>query len=166
MMLGNPRKTSFPFGAWVNPLGSYNVQAVQVKSPLRCGRCKAYINPYFRFDGTKSSALCNICGINFAVQQATDPANLNTPEIMTEGVMDFIVNDKIYIRKRLDLIKIIIVIEMGHFMSETDAFRTVIQSVKSSLENTTFEKCIRLGVVYFNAEGTTYLKLKRGENFR
>ena len=56
---------------------------------------------------------------------------------------------------------------MGHFMSETEAFGTIIQSIKSSIENTEFEKCIRVGVIYFNAEGTTYLKLNRNdENWR
>lgn len=79
MMLGNPRKTSFPFGAWINPFGSDRVHTVRVKSPFRCGRCKAYINPYFRFDGSKTSTLCNICGVNCQVGGATDPNNLNSP---------------------------------------------------------------------------------------
>lgn len=56
---------------------------------------------------------------------------------------------------------------MGHFMSESDVFNTIIQSVKAAIENTSFEKCIRIGVVYFSAEGTTYLKLNRkDENWR
>ena len=70
-------------------------------------------------------------------------------------------------KKRTDLIKVIIAIEMGHFMSETGAFGTIIESVKSSIENLEYEKKIRVGIVYFNAEGTTYLKLKRNdENWR
>lgn len=35
---------------------------------------------------------------------------------MTQGVIDFNVKDKLYIKKRLDIIKVIICIEMGQFM--------------------------------------------------
>lgn len=138
MMLGNPKKTGFPFGALINPFGSDRVHTVRVKSPLRCRRCNAYVNPYFRLDGSKTSATCNICGTTCQVAGTTDPANLNSHEIFTEGVIDFVVQDKIYLKKRLDLIKVIIAIEMGHFMSETESFSTIIQSVKSAIENTEF----------------------------
>ena len=78
-MLGNPKKTQFPFGAWITPFGSEKVHTIRAKGPLRCSRCKAYANAYFRFDGTKTSAVCNICGITFQVDQSTDPANLTSP---------------------------------------------------------------------------------------
>ena len=56
---------------------------------------------------------------------------------------------------------------MGHFMSESGAFNTIIETIKSSIENTTFEKCVKIGIIYFNAEGTTYLKInKKNENWR
>lgn len=78
-MLGNPKKTQFPFGAWITPFGSEKVSTIRAKGPLRCARCKAYANAYFRFDGTKSSAVCNICGISFQIDnQNVDPANLNS----------------------------------------------------------------------------------------
>ncbi len=79
LVLGNPRKSSFPFGVWVTPFGSDQVHKVRVNSPVRCTRCKAYINGYFRFDGTKTNAVCNICGINFAIDTAhVDANNLNS----------------------------------------------------------------------------------------
>lgn len=90
MILATPRKINFPYGAWVNPLASEDVFTVRVRSPFRCNRCKAYLNPYFRLDGGKTSATCNICGVNSPAQGA-DPANFNTPEVLTEGVIDFVV---------------------------------------------------------------------------
>ena len=29
---------------------------------MRCGECKAYVNPYFRFVDGGSRMLCNFCG--------------------------------------------------------------------------------------------------------
>ena len=77
LMLGVPKKTNFPFGAWINPFGSDRVHSIRVKSPYRCGRCKAYINPYFKFNHNKTAALCNICGANSQIPTNIDPNNLN-----------------------------------------------------------------------------------------
>ncbi len=32
--------------------------------PLRCCRCKAYINPYMRFMSSGKSFTCNFCGVS------------------------------------------------------------------------------------------------------
>lgn len=75
------------------------------------------MNGYFRFDGTKTNAICNICGISFGIDQSVvDGGNLNSAEIATEGVMDFVVKDKIFMKKRTDVIKIILVIEINSFI--------------------------------------------------
>lgn len=50
--------------------------AVNVQSPLRCHRCKAYVNPYFQFDGSRKLATCNICGMKFQVDENIDRKNL------------------------------------------------------------------------------------------
>ena len=75
----NPKKSNFSLGVWITPFGSQNVHKIRVNSPLRCSRCKAYVNGYFRFDGTKTSATCNICGINFQIDGSTDQNNLTSP---------------------------------------------------------------------------------------
>lgn len=64
---GNVKKSQFPLGVWVMPFGSNKVHKVRVNTPLRCTRCRAYVNAYFKFDGTKTTAVCNICGINFPI---------------------------------------------------------------------------------------------------
>ncbi len=60
---------SAAFGAIVQPLaeplpGEAAVPVVHPgdEGPLRCGRCGAYVNPYFRFVERGSSFLCNFCG--------------------------------------------------------------------------------------------------------
>lgn len=133
MMMGNPKKRNFPYGAWIMPFGSDNVKEVKVDAPLRCSRCKAYINPYFRLDGTKSSAHCNICGIKFDIENGMSNKNLNNTSLMTQGVIDFEVKDKMYIKKRLDIIKVVIAIEMGQFMYESGIFGNIIEGVKSAI---------------------------------
>ena len=66
-MHNTPKKSIFPLGAWVTPLGSDLVHSIDVHSPLRCHRCKAYVNPYFQFDGSRKIATCNICGMKFQI---------------------------------------------------------------------------------------------------
>jgi hypothetical protein len=83
---------------------------VEVFSPIRCTRCKAYANPNFKFDSLKKSAVCNICGIKFAIDVKQDQNNSNEAVYSGKGIYDFVVKDKIYMKKRLDLIKIIIAI--------------------------------------------------------
>lgn len=166
LTFGNTRKSNFPLGVWVSPFGSDRVHKVHVNSPMRCTRCKAYVNGYFRFDGSKTSATCNICGINFGIDTSTvDPNNLFNAEIATEGVMDFVVKDKIFMKKRIDIVKIILTIEINNFMIESNAFSTIIESAKAAIENSQFGKNVRIGVVLFNGDGIIYPKLSRSENW-
>ena len=125
-MMGNPKKRMFPYGAWITPFGSDQVHSLKVKSPLRCSRCKAYVNPHFRFDGTKTSVLCNICGIKFSTEPTLDPKNIQSSEVLTEGVLDFVVSDPYYIRKRTGLIKLIMAIEINLYVWETGILHTII----------------------------------------
>ena len=43
-------------------------------------------------------------------------------------------------------------------MLETGIFGSIIQSVKSALEAMDFEPNIRIGIVYYNDDGVTFLK--------
>ena len=110
VIMGNPKKRSFPLAAWLMPFGGDNVQKVQADTPLRCVRCKAYVNPYFRFDGTKTYAVCNICGMKFEINSPVYQKQAESPEVCTHGVIDLEVKDKLYMRKRLDIIKIMVAI--------------------------------------------------------
>lgn len=56
----------------------------------------------------------------------------------TEGVIDFTVEDSFYFRKRRDIIKVIFAVEMTLPTIESGLFATIIQSIKSTIENSTF----------------------------
>lgn len=67
MMEMGSKKFNFPIGVWIQPFGSPKVHNIPVTTPLRCQRCKAYVNPYFKSDSTNKSCVCNICGIRFQI---------------------------------------------------------------------------------------------------
>ena len=79
--------------------------------------------------------------------------------------MDFVVKDKIFMKKRTDLVKIILAIEISNFMIESQAFSTVLESIKAAVQNCEFGKNVRIGVILFNGEGVTYPKLSRSDNW-
>lgn len=65
----HPKKVTLPLGAWIMPLGpdSYSVPSITVRAPLRCTRCKAYVNAYFKVDATNNVG-CNLCGHRYTSQ--------------------------------------------------------------------------------------------------
>lgn len=77
------------------------------------------MNPHFRFDSTKGSAICNMCGTKFQIEETVDKTNINSSEIQTEGVIDFVVKEKKYVNKRTDIVKVVLAIETGLFIYES-----------------------------------------------
>ncbi len=84
-------------------------------------------------------ATCNICGMKFQIDENIDRKNMEATEVATKGVIDFVVKDKFYHLKRTDIVKIIICIELSQVTIELGIFNTVIESIKSSIENSGFE---------------------------
>lgn len=60
-----------------------------------------------------------------------DRANVDSPEISSDMVIDFQVADKFYMKKRTDIIKIFVVIEVSMQTIELGIVATVISSLKS-----------------------------------
>ena len=60
-----------------------------------------------------------------------DRANVDSPEISSDMVIDFQVADKFYMKKRTDIIKIFVVIEASMQAIELGIVATVISSLKS-----------------------------------
>lgn len=104
---------------------------VDVRSPLRCARCKAYVNPYFQFDGARRAVTCNLCGLRFNIDESIDRANIDTPEVSSQLVLDFQVVDKFYMKKRTDIVKIFVTLELSMATIEMGIVSTVISSLKS-----------------------------------
>lgn len=99
--------------------------------------------------------------MKFQIDENIDRKNLEAAEVATKGVIDFIVKDKFYHLKRTDIVKIIVCIEMSQVSIELGIFNTVIESLKSAVENSAFEEKLKLGIVYFGEEGVIFPKLKR-----
>lgn len=104
---------------------------VDVRSPLRCARCKAYVNPYFQFDGARRAVSCNLCGLRFNVEEGLDRANVDSGEVSSQLVLDFQVVDKFYMKKRTDIVKIFVALELSMASIELGVVSTVISSLKS-----------------------------------
>lgn len=103
-----------------------------MKSPLRCSACKAYVNPYFTYDGTRRAATCNLCKIRFPIEEGTDKGNLQSAEVATQSIIDFRVSDKIYFKKRTDVIKVFILVEMSMNTLEMGVFASVLSGLSST----------------------------------
>ena len=133
-----PQKTSFPISLWITPFATEQVCTVDLSAPLRCNRCKAYVNAYFQYDGTRRSATCNLCGVRFGIDQAVDKINLTAAEVSTQSILDFRVSDKFYMKKRIDIIKVVVLVELTMPMLEQGIFAMVIDSLKSVFESHQF----------------------------
>lgn len=48
------------------------------------------------------------------------------------------VRDKIFMKKRTDIVKILVVVEVNNWMMESNAFSTIMESTRAALENGEF----------------------------
>lgn len=60
-----------------------------------------------------------MCGTKFQIEETVDKTNINSSEIQTEGVIDFVVKEKKYVNKRTDIVKVVLAIETGLFIYES-----------------------------------------------
>lgn len=153
-----PHKCGLPLGVWISPFANDRVHVVDVSAPLRCSRCKAYVNPYFQFDGARQSASCNLCGLRFNVDERVDKENVNSTAIATQELFDFRVSDKFYYKKRTDVINLVLAIELSQSMMEIGAYSTVLDSLKSVFESHEFEEKVRVAIVLFTDQGVCFLR--------
>lgn len=55
---------------------------------------------------------------------------MNSAEIATQAIIDFKVSDRMYLKKRTDMVKVFIVIEMSMLMIELKVVQTIISSLR------------------------------------
>lgn len=67
-----------------------------------------------------------------------DQNNLQCAEISTQSIIDFRVSDKFYFKKRTDIVKVLVVVELSMNMMEMGIVATVISSLKSTFESHEF----------------------------
>ena len=68
------------------------------------------MNPYFQFDGSRRSATCNLCGLRFGIDESIDKSNVTSTEVATQRELDLRVSDKFDMKKRTEVIKVIILV--------------------------------------------------------
>ena len=159
----HPKKVILPFGAWVMPLGpdSQTVPSITVKAPLRCARCKAYVNAYFKIDATNNIG-CNLCGHRYVSQDKIDPAILNSTELYTSGVLDFKVSAPVYFKKDYSKVKILLLVELTRMTIDTGIFESIVSAAKSTFESGQFDCGVRFGIATFS-QGTTFYRVRNLE---
>lgn len=115
----------------------------EVKEPLRCKRCRTYINPGFKF-GYDSSAICNICHVKMQISMddfnSIDPTgqrgNPADKLEITKGCVDFLV-PKIYNAvQNVDPVPLhyIFVIDVTLLANENGSSVAMIEAIKGSIE--------------------------------
>jgi hypothetical protein len=57
--------------------------------------------------------------------------NITSTEIATQSIVDFRVADKFYLKKKTNIVKFLIVIELSMLMIELGIVSTIIESLKS-----------------------------------
>lgn len=114
-----------------------------IKEPLRCKRCRAYINPGFKFN-YDSNVICNICNVKIKIPiddfNAINPAGLNGNQTnsieLSKGTVDFLV-PKIYnVIENVDPLPLhyIFVIDVTLLANENGNSVAMIEAVKNSIE--------------------------------
>jgi len=62
-------------------------------------------------------------------------------------------------KKRTDLIKIIVLVEFSMPMMEHGIFASVIESIKSVIEIHEFESQVRIGVAFYSDQGVGFIRV-------
>ncbi|AQZ09250.1 SFB3 (YHR098C) [Zygosaccharomyces parabailii] len=111
--------------------------------PLRCKRCRAYINPGFKF-GYDSTAVCNICGVkmrmpsNDFVSQGFDIQGPDTAykSETQKGSVEFLVPQMYNAIQDQPAIPLhyVFLIDLSLFANENKSSLAVVEGVRSSIE--------------------------------
>jgi protein transport protein SEC24 len=127
--------------------------------PLRCGRCKAYVNPFFKFVDGGRSFVCNLCDMKCDVpreyqcnldangqrRDRTDRAEL------CHGSVDFAVAGDYIMRPIADPCHLFLV-DVSYSSAITGLLHVAVQAVRNCLDAIAANPRARVGVVTFDAQ--------------
>lgn len=71
--------------------------------------------------------------MKFQVEETVDPQNINSTEVATQNVIDFKVTDKFFMKKRRDVLKLIVAVEVSMTFIELGLLINILQSIKSAI---------------------------------
>lgn len=114
-----------------------------VKAPLRCRRCRAYINPNFQF-GYDSTVKCNICQVKMRVPeddfapigQDGQRSDINERMDLLKGCVDFLVPRVYNTIQGSESVPLhyVFVIDVSSLANENGSSLAYIEGVRSSIE--------------------------------
>ena len=115
----------------------------EVKAPMRCRRCRGYVNPYFEFT-YDSSVVCNMCKVKTKLSDDElapigpngQRSDIYTRPELLKGAVDFLV-PKIYNANRdVDTVALhyVFLIDVSLMANENGSSLAIAEAVRSSIE--------------------------------
>lgn len=164
-------------GAIIQPLANQSpleepIQVVEYpEGPLRCPRCRAYVNPFFKFVESGQRFLCNICGSKSDVPPEYR-CNLDAngyrrdrnfrPELC-RGSVEFAVG-KDYVVRPLQPPCLLFVLDVSYGAVITGVVSAALRSIRTAVQALASNPNIRMGIITYDQTVTFYsIKTTRSE---
>ena len=138
-----PFATLIPDDVEIPIIGSTSMDSgEEIKPPLRCRRCRAYVNPKFNFT-YDSNVICNICKIKMQVnpEDASMSMNGTNGEVssqleLTKGCVDFLAPAVYNVNAKKPSLPLhyVFVIDVSLMANENGSSFAAIEGVRSSIE--------------------------------
>lgn len=161
--------TKLPLGLTIQPFARTIpeesiplVDSSRDPGPLRCRRCRTYVNPGFRL-GYDSTALCNICDVKSQVPIDTYPpmtvdqnglASAGNPELV-KGCVDFLVPDvynAIQGEKPLPL-HYVFLVDISLLANENGSSVAVVEGIRTCIEHISdFQPNCKVAIMAFDSK--------------
>lgn len=158
-------KTKIQLGAIIQPLAEVGKFEVPVNlasypgGPIRCSRCAAYINPFFKFINSGHTFICNMCGAN---NDCPDDFKCNLdanglrrdhtqrPELC-RGSVEFCAGEAFIARPIQDPCYLF-VIDVSYGAIVTGLVLSACNNIRNALETMKNNSRIRVGIVTYGSE--------------
>eukprot|EP01087_Luapelamoeba_hula_P010992 TRINITY_DN2949_c0_g1_i2.p1 TRINITY_DN2949_c0_g1~~TRINITY_DN2949_c0_g1_i2.p1 ORF type:complete len:469 (+),score=65.56 TRINITY_DN2949_c0_g1_i2:139-1545(+) len=159
------RDIALPLGVIIQPLAQTHPMETKVPlvdmgpvGPLRCGRCRGYINPFVTFLDNGKKYTCSLCSFANDVPdeyfchldgygRRTDL--ISRPEL-SKGSIDLVAS-KEYIWREVQPLPILFVIDVSFVAISSGLLETCAQSIKALLESLPPEETTRVGFITYDA---------------
>ena len=167
---------SMPLGLIVQPMaspaqGEEGVAVVDMgeMGPLRCLRCKAYVNPHFRFNEQGRRYTCNFCGASGDVPQqyacalGADGRRLDAHERpeLCRGSVDFVAPDAYMVRPPMDPV-FFFLLDASAASVTSGAFENACRSIKQLLGSVPHPGRTKVGFATYD-RAINFYSLKPGQ---
>lgn len=156
-----------PMAAVVQPLamparGEYNPQTVDFQvdeGPVRCGRCRAYVNPFMQFLDYGRQFRCNICGYTNEVpgfyvcsldEYGRRRDRLERPELY-HGCVDIVVPASYNVREPVEPI-FVFAVDVSYYAVGSGSLLASLRAIRESLDHLPGGERVRVGIVAYDTQ--------------